>query len=87
MAYKLPPYGIQKEGIKKMLDEGTHFKILIIHEVMLNEYFKLLIDTGGIHRLTLYTFRAKEKHFASLDSIYKFCQELGIPEFQVMVKK
>ncbi len=53
---------------------------------MHDESFRMFIDTSSAKRYTLYTFRAEVKRFASLAYVYKFCQELGIPEFKVIVK-
>ncbi len=85
MVAKLPRGGLRQADIKKMLASGIHLKIIVVHEIMLDERFRMLIDCGT-QRYTLYTYRGEVKRFASLAYIYKFCQSLGIPEFQVMVK-
>jgi len=86
MVYKIPPDALRKDDIKNMLAANIHIKLIVVHEMILNECFKVLIDTGEAKRYTLHKYRGGVKEFASLTSVYTFCQELGIPEFQVMVK-
>ena len=86
MVYKLPLDGLRKDDIKRLLEQNTHIKLIVVHEILLNDSFKVLIDTGDAKRYTLHKYRGGVKEFASLTSIYTLCQELGIPEFQVMVK-
>ena len=87
MVYKIPLDGLRKDDIKDLLAKNVHIKVVVVHEMIMNESFKVLIDTGEAKRYTLHKYRGGVKEFATLTSVYTFCQELGIPEFQVMVKK
>ena len=87
MAYKIPPDALRKDDIKRLLAQNTHIKLIVVHEILLSDSFKVLIDTGEAKRYTLHKYRGGVKEFASLASIYTLCQELGIPEFQVRVKR
>lgn len=86
MVSKIPLNGLRKNDIRNMLDAGKHVSIIVVHEIMLDESFRVLVDTGAMERYTLYTYRGDIKRFATLGYVYKFCQDLGIPEFKVRVK-
>lgn len=87
MAYKIPLDALRKDDIKRLLAANTHIKVIVVHEILFNERFRVLIDIGEAKRYTLHKYRGGVKEFANLASIYTLCQELGIPEFQVRVKR
>ncbi len=72
--------------LKILIEHGQSVQLVAMPRVHDLKGYTVAVDTGQVARREIMTRRGNVRVFKHLDTLFKFCQQLGVPEFSVKVR-
>jgi len=80
------PPPMNEVEIRTLIQNGVDLRLVAVPRPLDLPGFSVVINTGRLEQREMKTRRGQVRVFKKLETLWKLCKQLGIPEFEVRIR-